>query len=306
MSRFLTKIAPIVKNRFIARCDASEDDDEPDIMKQADALRLGEKAKFKTPPFHYDTFNHFFSGGRVNSYDGCRFIVQKQVNLNTQVSHFFWFGTAARPPMYQYRLILPLDICTINTAVDGDVNVEGELTVPLQIPENSLLGNIKLKSNFSVITLIFPPLITSHRFANSTQMAETEQGGYRCTLEVEREDETSTLQVVHSVTDSTTTVGYLQNVYPGLLLGGSVAYQHKGKEVATSLAGQYVHGEHSIQAQWDQQALQALYLRKVNEGRANIGAGLVVDPQGSATVCDFCLFVLFDELLIVFPFSGFH
>jgi hypothetical protein len=156
MRPVFTRVAPVLKSHFVAKCDAQEDDDdEPsDLMKQADSLLKGERKRFTTPA-QFDKFAYTFSAGKVNNYDGCRFIVQKQVNLNTAVSHFFWFGTAARPPMYQYRITIPQDEGSLTVATDMDFNIEGELNIGIPTPENSALGNLNFKSEFVVCDLYF-------------------------------------------------------------------------------------------------------------------------------------------------------
>eukprot|EP01034_Spumella_vulgaris_P033198 gene33198-40966_t len=163
--------------------------------------------------------------------------------------------------MYQYRITIPQEEGTITVATDGDFNLEGEVNVPVPIGERPWLGNMNIKSNFV--------------------LADAETGGTHWSVDLERQDSNSSMTLQHSITDKTTTFGYLQSVYPGLTAGGQIGYQHKGEEVARSLAASYTHGEHTVAVQWDQ-VLQALYLRKVNEGRAGIGAGLIVDPQGNA------------------------
>lgn len=45
-----------------------------------------DKKRIKTP-MQYENLKHSLSVGSVNTYDGMRFVVQKQVNLNTVVSH---------------------------------------------------------------------------------------------------------------------------------------------------------------------------------------------------------------------------
>lgn len=82
--------------------------------------------------------------GTVNVYDGFRLIVQKQVNLNTVVSHFYWIGSQATgQSIYQYRIILPFEEKLLNIASDLDFNIEGEVKLPLS-------EKISSKSNFVV------------------------------------------------------------------------------------------------------------------------------------------------------------
>lgn len=55
-------------------------------MEQAEAEIEKDRRKVKTP-IQYEDLRGVLQGSSVNSYDGFRFIVQKQVNLNTAVSH---------------------------------------------------------------------------------------------------------------------------------------------------------------------------------------------------------------------------
>ncbi len=83
------------------------------------------------------------SQGSVNSYDGFRLIVQKQLNLNAAVSHFYWIGSQVAGNIYQYRVVLPFDDKVINVATDADFNIEGELKFPV-------VNGIDGKTNFTV------------------------------------------------------------------------------------------------------------------------------------------------------------
>ncbi len=53
---------------------------------QADALSENAKPRISTP-MQFENLRNFVSQGSVNGYDGFRVIVQKQLNLNTVVSH---------------------------------------------------------------------------------------------------------------------------------------------------------------------------------------------------------------------------
>ena len=65
-------------------CD--DDDDSLTLIEQADAAIENQKSKIK-PPMNWENIKNSFQNGSVNSFDGFRTIVQKQVNLNTVVSH---------------------------------------------------------------------------------------------------------------------------------------------------------------------------------------------------------------------------
>lgn len=79
----------------------------------------------------YDNVKNTFQQHAVSSFDGFRLIVQKQANMNTVVSHFYWLGSQATgQPIYQYRVILPFEERVINVATDMDFNIEGEVKYP--------------------------------------------------------------------------------------------------------------------------------------------------------------------------------
>ena len=83
VSRGLTRLS----RSFISFCDAdSKIDETPSLIEQADAAIEGEKAKIKTP-MQFENLKSTLSQGTVHPYDGFRVIVQKQVNLNSVVSH---------------------------------------------------------------------------------------------------------------------------------------------------------------------------------------------------------------------------
>lgn len=56
------------------------------IRIQADAAAEHDREKIESP-MQFEHLKSTIMGGSVSSYDGFRVIVQKQVNLNTVVSH---------------------------------------------------------------------------------------------------------------------------------------------------------------------------------------------------------------------------
>ena len=62
------------------------DDDSRSLVQQADAAIESHKAKIKVP-MQYENVKNVVSQGSVNTFDGCRVSVQKQLNLDTVVSH---------------------------------------------------------------------------------------------------------------------------------------------------------------------------------------------------------------------------
>ncbi len=99
-SSLAKSISGFVKSQFVAHCDSS-----PDLIEQvgqyglisnnfdfkicstkADATLEKDRPKIAAPQ-SFDNLKNTLASASVNSYDGFRAIVQKQVNLNTVVSH---------------------------------------------------------------------------------------------------------------------------------------------------------------------------------------------------------------------------
>ena len=70
----------------IAYCDADESKSTPSLIEQADAAAEKDKSTIKVPG-QFENIKNIIQQSSVNTYDGFRFQVQKQVNLNTVVSH---------------------------------------------------------------------------------------------------------------------------------------------------------------------------------------------------------------------------
>lgn len=70
---------------FYTYCD-SDESDLPSLVEQADSEIEKKKDKIKTP-MQWENLVHTLQQGSPNTFDGFRLGVQKQVNLNTVVSH---------------------------------------------------------------------------------------------------------------------------------------------------------------------------------------------------------------------------
>jgi hypothetical protein len=70
-----------------AHCERMEAEHESlSIIEAADAAIEGDRIRIKTPP-QLEAFKHGLYAGKVNVFEGLRFSVQKQVNLNSAVNH---------------------------------------------------------------------------------------------------------------------------------------------------------------------------------------------------------------------------
>ncbi|KAJ1396818.1 eukaryotic porin-domain-containing protein [Ochromonadaceae sp. CCMP2298] len=244
-----------LKKYLYTHCDEDAEDDGPSLIKQADAALEDEKRKIRTP-MQYENLKGSLGQGQVNSYDGFRLIVQKQVNLNTAVLHTYWVGSQAmEKPFYQYRLILPIDNDrTINVSTDLDMNVEGEVKA-------TVAPNVTVKSNF----------------ANGDNAKSI-------SLELELADATSATQIKYTKsTDDQFYLSYMQSIIPQLAIGGSGVYSTKSKDLSTSMGLIYDPAEYTFAVQWDN-SLRLLYLKKVNPNRVHLSTDLTVDEAGNGVM----------------------
>lgn len=75
----------------LARCDTSSTDfsvDGGSLIEQANEAEAAARAKIRRPP-QFENMRGVFGQAHVNSFDGFRCSVQKQINLNTVVSHLY-------------------------------------------------------------------------------------------------------------------------------------------------------------------------------------------------------------------------
>jgi hypothetical protein len=232
----------------VARCDAAVDDggfEEGTFAGGASSSEPEATLRFR-PPMIYENLAGTLRQGSVNNYDGFRVAVQKQVNLNTVVSHFYWVGSQAAPPIYQYRIILPFeDGKTINAATDMDFNIECELRAPLGRGANA-------KTNFAM----------------------HDQQGNTVSFDVDVTDESSATQFVYSPTAGSLAMSYMQSIGKSLLLGGEGQYTIKDNSVKMSFGATYDDKENLLAAQWDTSVSPPLSPFPLSLPTTIIGAGI--------------------------------
>jgi len=210
------------------RCD--------DAVTQADDGGFGDTGSFETDggdmgkevgrkvatPFLFENLVNTLRQSAVNNYDGFRVIVQKQVNLNTVASHFYWIGSQTAPPIYQYRIILPFEDKQINVATDMDFNIEGELRVPMG-------KGLSAKTSFSI----------------------HEQNGNNLSMDVDLIDDSSATQLVYSPNGNVINLSYMQSLTKSLILGGQGEYVGNKNAINLSFGGVYDDQENVLGFQWD-------------------------------------------------------
>eukprot|EP01040_Poterioochromonas_malhamensis_P009803 gene9803-10647_t len=203
----------------------------------------------------FDGLKNTLNNAGVASFDGFRMAVQKQINLNTVTSHFYWIGSQVTGrPIYQYRIIFPFDDGKlINLATDVDCSsVDGEVKIPLS-------PSVQSKTNFSLTS---------------------EQNQLQSELEIAGSSSTTLLQFAKS-SDTVVSLSYMQSITPTLTLGGLGSYALKMGDLTTAVGASYADGDHSVYLQWDNN-LKVMYQRRVNPNRVNLSTDLVVDDSGNS------------------------
>ncbi len=126
-----------------AYCDATASE-ERTLEEIEESIKAEEESKDKIKGASlFENLEMSVGVAAGQTFDGFRVIVQKQVNLNTVVSHFYWVGSQQVGQLYQYRLILPFEDKTINVATDMDMNIEGEVSA-------NLTDSVSVSSNFGL------------------------------------------------------------------------------------------------------------------------------------------------------------
>jgi hypothetical protein len=126
------------------------DDEEADLDNDLEALaaEMDEESANKdvvNPPIAFENVDHILGSCEVDAFDGARMQVQKRINLNTVVSHFYWLGSSMRPSLYRYSMYLidPIDDTRLSVYTEDLANVNGDINAQLN-------PNVGLKANFSL------------------------------------------------------------------------------------------------------------------------------------------------------------
>jgi len=242
---------------FVSHC---EDGESKSLLELANERKDGTIPKIRTPCQFENLRQEYFSKASINTYEGFRMFVQKQINLNAVASHFFWLG--AQQPYYQYRFILPMDDGkTANVATDLDFNVEGEFKC-------GLTNSVQLKSSFLL----------------------NEQAPKSFTVDLDHSGPDYTAQL--SMTRSTSqdfSVSYMQGIIPNLAVGGSASYSTKSREVNKAFGFAYEPEGYIVAGHWDKpdktdNSVKLMVLRKVNPNRVHISTDFVKDEKGEMTM----------------------
>lgn len=243
-----------MSNRFAYNEEQAESE-IPSLIQQADDAVESNSLKIKTPP-QYDQLKQIIGNNGAQTFDGFRCIVQKQINLNTTVSHFYWLGSQNVPALYKYYLILHEDDKLISVNTDMDLNMEGEIKYP------------------------FSPVLQSKFNFGLSDQAQTGAAHLDLT------GDSYTAQLELSRTPGTTLgATFVQAVHPHVSLGGAGKWNVPKGIVSSSYGGMFDDGEHVVCAVWDSQ-LQVMYLRRVNRNRVHLCSQLLVDEgmRGQASV----------------------
>lgn len=258
-----------IRNHFTSSCESTSDSDSEknslgslgndgvedvefnSILAGADALEA-EQTALKRPKT-MDYFRGLPMGVKANTFDGFRFMLQKQVNLNTVVLHHFEFSQHM-PAAYQYRLILPYDEAMVNVSSDLDFNTTAEVSGPVPFISNTTAKGTFVLSDMNKVS----------------------------SIEVENSDDTSVTKMTASLYDGVVEISRMQSVTPTIQMGGAGQYDIKSGGLTTSLCGLYENDENVLAAQWDGSILLH-YERKINPNRVHLKTNLLVDQQGKTS-----------------------
>jgi len=83
-----------------------EEEGDNSLESMAKEIEDEQATKLVKPIISYEDVENSFQATYVDTFEGMRMIVQKQVNMNTAVSHFYWIGSSQVPPYYHYTLTL--------------------------------------------------------------------------------------------------------------------------------------------------------------------------------------------------------
>lgn len=239
----------------LARCD---DEQSNPLLDQANAIRENSKPRIKTPP-DFEGCKNSFQYVQTNSYDGFRFIVQKQINLNSLVNHFFWTGAKQFEggSFYQYRIILPLNdnttVIDASSTMDADVSINVKQTLS---PQLRLDCNIDLKSQ-QPKSIAFD---LNYHDTNSTLTGQYVESAARL----------FGLSMTQAIT-------------PEVTLGASALLNWKKTSLVKSFYAAYDKDENAISAFMEEnKGFKALYMRRVNPGRVNVFTDVQTNGKGES------------------------
>lgn len=239
----------------VVHCD---EESKPTILEAADLELQNEIRKIRTPPA-YDDFAGIVSQGSVHTFDGMRLQVQKQVNLNSVVSHFFWLGSqAVGQPIYQYSLILVDDqdkMMKVSTDADFNLETEGKFVLGL---DGRLVGKF------------------------SAMMSD--QQGKKLDLETAYSGDNWIGQLLFGRPDNSLGVTYVQSLTPNVSMGGKCMYLPASGAMLKEFCGMYDDGEHMVVGTKTDDSMKLSYRRTINPNRVLLTTDVAFDKDMNSTM----------------------
>lgn len=266
----------VIKNSWVSRCDDKDDDeissgefdDEDDDKNSLDDLandmkkEESDKSKAKSPK-SFDMLMGTLSQGTVDAMDGLRVIVQKQLSLNTVVTHNYTVGAhGGQESTYQYGIIQAFgtfeDGNQIQLNSDADMNISGNATFTFSPSAN-------LQCNF-------------------------QSGGQgsmgAANLNITDSQSATQFTVNHEQGNNSFGISYMQALSKSIQLGGSGDYSPAAGVFKRKFGGTYDDEENLFAAMFGGAHFmyKCLYLRRVNPGRVNLSADLTCDNENNQVV----------------------
>lgn len=233
----------------MVHCD---EESKPTILEAADLELQNDIRKISTP-LAFEEFAGLAGQGAVHTFDGMRLQVQKQVNLNSVVSHFFWLGSqAVGQPIYQYSLILVDDQDMFKVATDGDFNLEGDGKKVLGC-DGKLVG----KGSFMI----------------------SDQQGKKMDLEAAYSGDNWIGSLYFGRPDNSIGCSYVQSITPNLSLGGLCKYSIDANQMTKEFCGSYDDGEHQVVGTKSAEQMKVSYRRTVNPNRVYLTTDVAFDKD---------------------------
>ena len=226
--------ARVAKPRFLSYADDNNDDPDTDSYESQSlddlAAEISEENDAKLaakPTMPYESIEGVLGSAYVDTFEGARMIVQKQVNLNTVVSHFYHLGMAQRPSFYRYSLILadPIDGTRLTVHTEDLQNISGDLNAQVN-------DSVGLKADFTMTE------------KGNTYTTTCNVAGTKCHSQVQFAFDPN------SFGGNMMSMAYMQGVTEKWTFGGQSMFIANKGVLINSFAGVYDDGDNCLAGQY--------------------------------------------------------
>jgi hypothetical protein len=174
----------------------------------------------------YQDLDHLTGTTYVDSFDGIRLILQKNIGLNNVVTHQYILGSSQMPPFYQYGLILhdPLEGTQLHVNTADLQNIQYNATATHEQISIRMEGSMTEKGNTNITKLNYSDKnsVTQIQYGFDPERL----GGYMFAM------------------------NFMQNLTNNFSLGGQCMYAAGPGALMNSFGGVYNDGENSVAAEY--------------------------------------------------------